>query len=231
MSITIPEFTRSPYSIIVLSSVIIGIAVAALLMKRAKVPSRQIMLTSLLALFCIFNCAIVLAVATTGYLGFAGLGGALGLIIAIISSVLIFREHERVVFASWVITAPLMYSLSKNGCTLAGCCRGFEYHGPFALVYGEDSCFPVQPLDTLLFMLVFIISLIIFTRAKDKLNTGLISLLMSGGVRIFTDSLRESHQDILISQSQVITVIVCGIGIACIVLLKKITKEGTDNGK
>ena len=231
MSIEIPEFTRSPYSLIVMGSVLLGVAVACILMKKASVSRKQILLTSLMSLFCIFNCAIFLTLITEHKLGLAGLGAAFGLVVAVISTVLIFREHEKEVFSAWIIVAPFMFSLSKVGCTLAGCCRGFPYDGPFALVYNGESFFPVQILDIVSFMAVFLISLAMFLKMKDKLTAGTISLLLSVAVRIINDAFRESHVGIAVSRSQVIAVVVGGISIGCIVLLRKLTKEGKDNGK
>ena len=231
MTIEIPEFTRSPYSMIVLGSVLLGVAVACLLMKKASVSGKQIFLTSLMSLFCIFNCAIFLTLVTDRALGLSGLGAAFGLVVAVTASVLIFREHEKEVFSSWILVAPLMFSLSKIGCTLAGCCRGFHYDGPFAVIYEGDSFFPVQILDTISFMAVFLISLPLFLKMKDKLTAGTISLALSVIVRVVNDAFRESHEGILISRSQIIALAVGGISIGCIVLLRKITKEGKDYGK
>lgn len=108
-----------------------------------------------------------------------------------------------------LISAPLTYAIAKLGCTYAGCCHGFAYDGPFSLKYNNPQIhgefFPVQPIETLVFLIIFIFA----HKAKNPLATILTCLF----AKFTLDFLRFGHEKALISPNQ----------IACLVLIAIIT--------
>ena len=108
-----------------------------------------------------------------------------------------------------LIAAPLIYAIAKLGCTYAGCCHGFVYSGPFSLKYNNPQIhgeyFPVQPIETLVFLIIFIFA----HKTKNPLATILTCLF----AKFTLDFLRFGHEKALISPNQ----------IACLALIVIIT--------
>ena len=102
-----------------------------------------------------------------------------------------------------VVTFPLFHFFGRIGCTLSGCCYGIEYHGLFALTYpasaitegvndhlADFSRFPVQPLEALLELLLFIILLLLYLKKGDAFNVTGTYLLSYSVIRFFDEYLR-----------------------------------------
>lgn len=108
-----------------------------------------------------------------------------------------------------LISTPLIYAIAKLGCTYAGCCHGFIYNGPFSLKYNNPQIhgefFPVQPIETLVFLIIFIFAY----KTKNPLATILTCLF----AKFTLDFLRFGHEKALISPNQ----------IACLALIAIIT--------
>jgi len=232
MKIYIPEFNHSPYSVIVLSSVFVGILVASLLMKSVKAKRETILYTNLLAAICTVAMALsitLLPEQKSFQIGFSGLRAVIGLILSAVISCLIHKDHEKETCAIYVICAPLMYSLSKFGCLFAGCCNGRKYNGPFALIYHnnpEESYFPNQLVDIISFMLIFIILLFLFFKIKDKTKVVILALLLMIPARFLVEYLRESNGDSVISFGQIKVLLVGLISIVLVTILRRVIRDG-----
>ena len=124
---------------------------------------------------------------------------------------------------------PFAHMFGRIGCFLSGCCYGIPYSGIFAVrfpydetnpVLSEVSRFPVQLLEAAGNFILFLILLAV--RKKSRLSgKSLLALylIMYGGLRIFTEILRDDPDRgkyLFFSTSQVISVAVIIYGIVCL---------------
>lgn len=113
----------------------------------------------------------------------------------------------RPYFNIMVVTFPLFHCFGRIGCVLSGCCYGIEYHGPLAINYSASlitrgvnddladfSRFPVQLLEALLELILFIVLLIIYTKKEDAFSVTTTYLLCYPVIRFFDEFLRGDVQ-------------------------------------
>ena len=230
MQIDIPEFTRSPYSLLVVLSVAIGFAVAIFHMHKFKVEKRTVLYTCLLTFICTLTTSLMVAfkISTEGIeLGFSGLGAVVGMIAGIFISGLIIKDKPDCVMASFVATAPLMYGLAKLGCFFAGCCHGKPYEGPLAVTYHNEhagSYFPVQIFDMLVFILVHIIAVILIRKMKNKVSAIYIIMAILVPVRFLLEYLRYYHDGSIIASGQIKVLIAGALAVIIVFVWKKVLK-------
>ena len=74
-----------------------------------------------------------------------------------------------------------MYAIGKIGCFLVGCCYGIKYSGIFSVVYNYSlhapvgvSLFPIQLVESIVFLLIFIYML--NKKLQNKFNTQTIGI-------------------------------------------------------
>lgn len=109
----------------------------------------------------------------------------------------------RLYLNNMVLGFPVFHCIARIGCLLNGCCYGIEYHGPLAVQYTASHIspgindeivdftrFPVQPLEALLELIIFIILLILFLKKGDRFAVTPAYLLMYAVVRFFDEFLR-----------------------------------------
>ena len=89
---------------------------------------------------------------------------------------------------------PFGHAIGRIGCLLSGCCYGMEYSGPFAVKYQladkTISCFPVQPLEALLDILIMIFLFNYTKKEREKFDTLSMYLVLYGIVRFVTEMFR-----------------------------------------
>lgn len=230
MIFNIPEFSRSPYALIVLASVFTGFGLAAFLMRRFKVEKQTVRFTALLTFVCTLVVSILISIKFTEdgiTIGFSGLGAACGMVLGILISGLIFKDKPDCVMASFVASAPLMYGLAKLGCLFAGCCHGKDYHGPFAVVYhGSEpgSYFPAQLIDMTAFLIIFIVSLILVLKMKNKVTAVRIIIAVTIPVRFLLEYLRYYHDGSLIESGQIFVLVAGAIAVILVFVWEKLLK-------
>ncbi|MCR5736368.1 MAG: prolipoprotein diacylglyceryl transferase [Eubacterium sp.] len=227
----IPKLKYTFYTPIVLSSIVIGVAVSCLLMKKAGAKKETIRYTALFTFISILLFSYLMGINLSGNIyqvGFVGAGGALGLIVGAIGSALIHRDHIRDSVAAWIIVAPLMYGLSKISCHIAGCCNGIPYKGPFCVSYGvkNGKCFfPVQLLEVVVFLLIFVCGLTLYMKGKERLRVAEIVLVISALSKVGIEFLRESHMGKIVSGYQVIVLLIACGGVIGMERIRKIRKS------
>ena len=230
MQIIIPEFSRSPYALIVMLSVAIGYAAAVFRMRKSGVNKQTIFYTSLLSFVCTMAGSFMLAFKITSEgigIGFSGLGAAVGMVTGVMISGLIIRDKPDIVMTSFVVSAPLMYGLAKIGCFLAGCCHGKEYTGPMAIVYhgaNAGSYFPTQLIDMASFIIVFVISSILIFKLKNKLKAIYITFAMLIPVRYALEYLKYYHEGHIIESGQLKVLLAGVIAVGLIFIWQKVLK-------
>jgi hypothetical protein len=209
-------------------------------MYRLDLRRKTIIYTALLTFVCIMVFGLSMGITVSGdirSIGFTGAGGGIGVLVGATASLFIHRDHEAEMFASWIITAPLMYGISKTACHVSGCCVGIKYDGFGAISYeGENfSRFPVQATEAALFTLIFLIGLAIMLFSNKPLMTSTITLILSIAAKFSMDYLRASHYEskYALSENQILA-LVCGfIGIGIIILIDRFLKKqrGKINGQ
>lgn len=131
----------------------------------------------------------------SGIVFYGGLiGGVLGALLGIRIAGCRVGSVERAV----VPFIPLGHAVGRVGCVLAGCCHGFPYEGPLALHYPnslaglspEQGYFPVQPLESLVNVLICLALLFYEKRAKRTTDVLFMYLGFYGISRFFLEMLR-----------------------------------------
>ncbi len=230
--IRIPEYTRSPYPLFVLIGVLAGLGISIFLMRRKGVERFSFLLSSFLVFASIFilniswNLPKMIRVQSWG---FDGTLSAVGLVVGAFTSALIFREKGPEIMASFVTGAPLMYSISKIGCFLSGCCRGFSYGGPLRVTYdkwGQGSFFPTQLMDVVCFFVVFVVAFILTIKLKDQIKVSFAVMLISILSRFGVDFFRLSHTYKVVSKTQLLMISAFIIVIISFIVITRINGKG-----
>ena len=199
MHFYIPIINFPIYGIIVLSSIFIGIAYASIMMVRSGAGKQSVLYTSMLSFVSIITCSLTLSITLyqdPEQIGFIAAGGAAGLLIGVLLSVFINQDHEKDTIVAWVLSAPLMYGLSKIGCHFAGCCYGIPYDGMFSVTYelhGHRSFFPIQITEAFVFVIIFLIGIILVRISDKKMRTARVVIVLSAIAKIGLDFLRATH--------------------------------------
>ncbi len=201
--------TLNYYMLFILMSLVAGTLVAVLLCRSAGVGRRTLFYTTFLSLFTTSIMAFWSVIIFSGgkLYGFSGLGGMAGLIIGLTISFYIFREHTVEIFASWIVSAPLMYAVSKMGCFTSGCCGGS--------LFG----FPIQPVEAVLFLLIFVISLILFFIASNRMISVYTAMILSFIVRFSVEFGRYDHVSGSLSLNQIL-VLTAGVAAVLVFLFR-----------
>ncbi len=129
-----------------------------------------------------------------------------GLLCALLFMYIYIRVRKlpgRLYLNNMVLAFPVFHCLGRVGCSLTGCCYGIEYHGFCALHYtashitpglnddiADFARFPVQPMEALLELLIFVVLLILFLKKGDRFAVTPAYLLMYSVVRFFDEFLR-----------------------------------------
>ncbi|SFC17091.1 Prolipoprotein diacylglyceryl transferase [Ruminococcus albus] len=191
---------------------------------QKRIALYMLLLLPVMSLFC----AVMLTSITSGgkSFGLSSVGGLVGVYAAVITMGLISptRTDLPVMAETATVMLPLMYSVSKVGCFLAGCCYGFEYDGIFAVEYSgqyahECPAFPVQAAETISFLLIFLIGVILYTK-KMRYAVQVI-FITSASAKCMLDFLRASHDGIILSLTQVFCIILAFIGVVWLIVKMK----------
>lgn len=209
------------YGLFIILSIIIGIVYFDIILIKWKIKKIHLfIINALLFIFVtIFGLGLTIIenyIANHKFIiGFSSYGGLLGMITAIYLFSKILKYNKKHLYKILFITAPLMYSISKIGCLLTGCCYGIKYNGIGNIIYISSNgaplntpLFPIQLIESILFMLIFIYLNILYKKNKNIIP---ISLLLCGFSKFCLEFLRNSWKP-LISFTQIISIIFIIIG-------------------
>ncbi len=204
------------YMLFILLALIAGTICAVLLCRISGVKKQTILYSTFMIVFCEVLMAIWSVFIFSGgkQFGVSGLGAAAGLLTGITVCIFIFRDHPAELLSSWAVSAPLMYSVSKIGCMTSGCCGG--------RLFG----FPIQQVESVLFLIIFIVSLVLFLCLKNKKVSAFVAMLMSFIVRFSVEFGRFDHQAGRISLNQILVLVGAGMAIAVFVIGRKVYSNG-----
>ena len=162
-----------------------------------------------------------------GSLGLTSYGAIFGAFLFIALFCWQFKKSIKETLFIFTPSIPLMYSIGKLGCFLTGCCYGIKYNGPFKVMYKYSHeapnniyLFPVQLLESIVFLIIFIYLIIQCKKNHFNLSTLGISFITCGSAKYLLDFLRMSHTN-FISFNQIISALFIIIGIAVYGVAKK----------
>ena len=217
-SINIPALPINYYGLLLISSFFIHIAILLVLTIKEKYKNYEI--ASLVALECISWLIALLFFRSSFY----------ALLLIALSGLIIFlitKTDPKKLFAILLFSVPLIYAIGKLGCFLNGCCYGIDYSGPLRVLYSSSkhaptgiSLFPVQLVESIVNLIIFIISIIIYYKKKDITKTLPFIVLACSTVKFLLDFLRTPGKHI-ISLNQIFCIIAFIIGIIIIIKSKK----------
>ena len=217
-SINIPALPINYYGLLLISSFFIHIAILLVLTIKEKYKNYEI--ASLVALECISWLIALLFFRSSFY----------ALLLIVLSGFIIFlitKMDPKKLFAILLFSVPLIYAIGKLGCFLNGCCYGIDYSGPLRVLYSSSkhapngiSLFPVQLVESIVNLIIFIISIIIYYKKKDITKTLPFIVLACSTVKFLLDFLRTPGKHI-ISLNQIFCIIAFIIGIIIFIKSKK----------
>ena len=217
----INKFNIPIYGIMIVLSLIIGIVYITINLKKEKIKKEYIIYYDMLYIvFTLFGGIAISRIIT--------LSNSLSSYAAAISCVacaLIYNKivpNKNIYLKYTILSLPLVYAISKIGCFLSGCCYGIPYNGILSVTYTNGlstPLFPIQLLETIVFLIIFIV-VNIFKKNKSIIE---ITLLLCAISKLLLDYLRYDHINKIISLNQVFSLIV--IIVAVILLIKKNLKK------
>ena len=212
----IGKFNIPIYGIILLLSLVCGIIYDYIYLKRNKIENRDIFLFLILIIpSALFGGIGLSKIIGTG--GLSSFAAALSLLIIVI----IYEKvlpHNGLFIKVTILSLPLMYSIAKIGCFLAGCCEGIPYNGILSVTYTNGAnmpLFPVQLLESISFMILFII----LNKIKSK-NIIYITLITCSILKYLLDFLRYSHIGHIITDNQLLSLILLVVTIIYMIIKK-----------
>ena len=214
MKFVIAEFKFPVYGICILMSLIIGISFNFYYLMKSNINKKYIYLYMFqFLIYCVLGGLIMGSKKSD--IGLASYGGAIGVLLSAFVFEHIYPKNNTFI-KSAMLSLPLMYSISKIGCFLAGCCYGIPYDGIFSVTYTHGlniSLVPVQLMETITFMIIFIICLI---KRKNK-DIIAITMIMCATGKFLLDFLRYEHIGKLITFNQLISIVFIIIGVVIII--------------
>ena len=160
-------------------------------------------------------------------LGLSSYGAVIGFIIMLFIYSKQFKKDFITMLKLIIPSLPLIYALSKIACFISGCCYGIEYDGIFSVTYNYSnsapngiSLFPIQIVETVVFLLIFIFFYIKRNKIEDKKYIGYM-FIVCGFFKFILDFLRHVHVSEIISTNQVFSLVFIVIGIIFIFYKKK----------
>lgn len=207
----IPKQTFPFYGIIILISIVISLFYIYRMLKKENINNKNIYLYILLyGLFAIvFGKLYTIITSNFKYniidAGLSSYGGLLGVLLASIIFELIVPTNKKILKYT-IISLPLTYGIGKIACFIAGCCYGIPYNGIFNVIYIDGlniPLFPIQLLETIVFIIIFIIS----NKLRNNKNVIYITILISILMKFLLDFLRYEHIKRVVSVNQIFSII------------------------
>lgn len=221
------DITTHFYSIMILLSLIVNIIIAMLISKKYSVSKKE-----MICLLLYENVGIIGGAKLFTFiqkyeeldgqfdfisLGLTAYGGIIGALLFLLLFSFQFKKSFKEILYIFMPSIPLMYGISKIGCYFASCCAGIEIN---------TYIFPVQIIEAIVFILIFIYMLAKHDKNQFDLKTLGISAVLCGASKFMLDYFRYSHIGIVLSFNQIISIIVIIIGVI-VIIFKKLLLQNT----
>lgn len=218
------------YPVIILVSIVIGMIYIYLGLKKEKCSDKNIMLYFILyicfsiAFGKLFTLIINPQDNNLLTIGLSSYGGLVGVIVSAVIFEKILPLKGKLIKYS-IISLPLVYSISKIACFLAGCCYGIPYNHFFSVTYTDGlniPLFPVQLVETITFFIIFLLC----NNKKNNKNIILYTIILSATTKFLLDFLRYDHVVKTITVNQIFSILLVVVSIV-VFLFKKNNKKVT----
>lgn len=160
-------------------------------------------------------------------LGLSSYGAVIGVIVMVFFFSKQFHKNLKDLIYALMPAIPLMYGIGKIGCFLSGCCYGIEYSGFLSVSYRYSfsapdgvQLFPVQLLEAVIFMLIFIFMYLKVNKNKSNYFTIGQFFIVCGISKFLLDYLRMSHIGKIFSINQIVSLFFIIIGLYLILMCK-----------
>jgi len=207
----IPKFNFPFYGIIIIFSIFVGIIYIYYNLKKEGCNNKQILLYFIMYITFAFICGKIYTVFAYGEsniltAGLSAYGGLVGVVVAaIIFEKILYTEGKIIKYT--ILSLPLVYGLTKIGCSIVGCCGGIPYDGIFKVKYSNILNiwqFPIQMVETIVFLSLFIVCQLL---NKNK-NINYITLFLVTIFKFALDFFRYEHTNILITRNQIFSIVI-----------------------
>lgn len=166
-----------------------------------------------------------------GFVFYGGLiGGVIGLYVYSKSFKISFKKLCMIL----IPVVPIFHSIGRIGCLLAGCCHGREYHGFGSITFYNTQLapvgvplFPIQIVESICNLIIFIIILITYKKFKGTYKTIAIYAVLYSVVRFALEFYRGDtvRGIIVLSTSQWISIVLFIVGIALFIYDKRLARK------
>lgn len=109
--------------------------------------------------------------------GFVFYGGMIGGLLFVLAAGKIHKIDAMPYIERLICLIPLIHAFGRIGCYRVGCCYGKHYEGFGAVVYGADtlaphgvSLFPVQLVEAILLLVIFLCLVVLLLKGKEKFS-------------------------------------------------------------
>ena len=192
------------YGLIVLLSTFIGMLYVFIHLKKEKKSS----LLLYICLYFIFSffCGKIFTEVSSGFkytminAPLSSYGGFVGVILASFIFQKIEYSNKDLIKYS-IISLPLVYGLSKIACFISGCCYGIPFNSFFSVTYTSGlniKLFPIQIVETIVFLIIFLIC----NKYKKYKYISYITIIISALAKLLLDFLRYEHLTKIITINQ-----------------------------
>jgi len=223
-----------PYAVMIIFSCTVGLVLQFFINVKRGIEKRIAGYVTVLAPCMSILAAVLLTYISSGgkMFGLSSLGGLFGMYAAAFTVGLIVRDRGimKLLAEDCTLVLPLMYSIAKVGCFLAGCCRGIPWDGPLCAEYTgriTGTFFPVQLAETVVFFLIFVLGAVMFLRGAK--NTVMTVFIASAAAKGGLDVLRESHIGKILSLNQILCALLIVAGIAVMIYGKRTVGSKQDS--
>ena len=150
--------------------------------------------------------------------GYSFLGGIIASILLVALYCKIYKLDFIDMLSSFTVIYPLIYSVSKIGCYLNGCCYGI-------ININDINCkFPLQLFDSALMLILFLILLMMFVKfCKNKVLVISVCFIVFSAIRFLGDFFRDSSNVLVFNFT--LEQILCGVLVITSVILMRKTKN------
>lgn len=205
-----------PYPILILSALAAGLLLQYHLHKKRGIEKRLAQLSILSCIVFSIACGFGLTLLTSGFrfVGLSSMGGLLGMYLGNMGIGLLAKKnyYTAIMAENCTIVLPAVYSISKIGCFLAGCCEGIPYQGWGAVSYDHTApVLPVQMIETIVFFILFLLGMV--QQRKHNRNIAPILMVTASVTKGILDCFRASHIGCVVSVTQGFCVITAIIGL------------------
>lgn len=223
------------YGIMILNSFIIGFLFIYVNLSINNIPKNIILYLILLSTICTMYFSKFVTILTSKDLtvnflnaGFSSLGGASGLLISVVIFTKIYTDNKKLFYDTFALALPVMYGVSKLGCHFAGCCYGIPYGGLLYTTskYEEayDKLFPVQLAESVVFIILFLISLVMYYK-KIRVNFLALEMCICAISKFLLDYLRYSNLGKVITINQILCLCFLGLSMTIFYRDRKIKRH------